>query len=187
MRPAALALTVGGALVALGGIYLFLEVRQPATQPAADVVAAEARRAPAPAATRPSPTAPTPRPDRARTRSSAAEIMRKVPTSAADLAGDGDAARPVLATPDLSAETSDHLLEANKLYDRGDFDGARALAIKLLNDAPGNVKLLRVVVSSACILGDPDVANKYAPQLPEADRAQMADRCAKYQIALAGK
>jgi hypothetical protein len=46
------------------------------------------------------------------------------------------------------------------------------------------VKLLRVVVSSACILGDPEMAQKYVTELPPLDRSQMADRCAKFEIAL---
>ena len=89
-----------------------------------------------------------------------------------------------LSLLELIEGASDHLLEANKLYDRGDYDGARQLAIKLLGEAPGNVRLLRVVVSSSCILGDAEQANQYAPQLPPPDRDQMADRCAKFQIAL---
>jgi hypothetical protein len=105
----------------------------------------------------------------------------------------GDAPPPVLAKLDhdtiadnvrLSPEGEDLRLEANKLYDRGDYEGARAIAVKTLAESPGNVKLLRVVVSSSCILGDPDTANQYAPQLPPGDRAQMAERCSKFQIAL---
>ncbi|MBK9030646.1 MAG: hypothetical protein IPL61_04790 [Myxococcales bacterium] len=46
------------------------------------------------------------------------------------------------------------------------------------------MRLLRVVVSSSCIVGDGDTANQYAGQLPEPDRVQMVDRCAKFQIAL---
>jgi hypothetical protein len=95
-----------------------------------------------------------------------------------------EADRPPLGDAVLAVESSERLLEANKLYDRGDYDGARQLAAKLLTEAPGNVRLLRVVVSSACILGDGEQANQYAPQLPPIDRDQMAERCAKFQIAL---
>jgi hypothetical protein len=84
----------------------------------------------------------------------------------------------------LTPDQTDHLVEANKLYDRGDFDGARSLAKKMLAQLPGNVRMLRVVVSSACIMGDHDEAQKYASELPPPDHEAMVARCAKYEIAL---
>ncbi|MBK9031001.1 MAG: hypothetical protein IPL61_06645 [Myxococcales bacterium] len=190
MRAGSIALAVGSAVVALGGLYLLIELRAgPSTAPAA--AAPEPKRA----AARPSPTIerePTSagggkRPDRP----AGGNTRLPTPWQRGDAAGpmlaklDGDpAADKVASDQAMSVETADHLLEANKLYDRGDYDGARTLAVKLLGDAPGNVRLLRVVVSSSCIMGDGDTANQYAGQLPEPDRVQMVDRCAKFQIAL---
>ena len=71
------------------------------------------------------------------------------------------------------------MTESNKAYDRGDYEGARALAIKLLGKEPGNVRMLRVAVSSSCIMSDADLATKYWAQLPAADQAQMSIRCSR--------
>ncbi|MBL8626765.1 MAG: hypothetical protein JNK64_36090 [Myxococcales bacterium] len=182
MRPGSIALAVGSAIVAVGGLYLLVELRRGAA-------------APSPAAGEPARVGaarPTPAPERAPVRASPGPMPAALgskrpeppPSDSAPMVAKLEADRAALGDAVLSVETSEHLLEANKLYDRGDYDGARQLAIKLLTEAPGNVRLLRVVVSSSCILGDAEQANQYAPQLPPPDRDQMADRCAKFQIAL---
>ena len=79
-------------------------------------------------------------------------------------------------------EAASAMTEANKMYDRGDYEGARALAFKLLASQPDSVRMLRVVVSSSCIMGDADVAQQYWAKLPPADKAQMALRCSRYQV-----
>ncbi|HPH68741.1 MAG TPA: hypothetical protein PLF40_23465 [Kofleriaceae bacterium] len=73
--------------------------------------------------------------------------------------------------------------EANRAYDRGDFDTARAMANKLLTKNPGNVRLMRIVVSSGCMTGDTSeqIAATYR-QLPAADREQMKVRCERYNV-----
>lgn len=73
--------------------------------------------------------------------------------------------------------------EANRAYDRGDFENARAMANKLLSKNPGNVRLMRIVVSSACMTGDTSetVAATYR-QLPPNDREQMKIRCERYNV-----
>ncbi len=73
--------------------------------------------------------------------------------------------------------------EANRAYDRGDFDIARAMANKLLTKNPGNVRLMRIVVSSGCMTGDTSeqIATTYR-QLPAADREQMKVRCERYNV-----
>ena len=73
--------------------------------------------------------------------------------------------------------------EANRAYDRGDFENARAMANKLLSKNPGNVRLMRIVVSSACMTGDTSdtVAATYR-QLPPNDREQMKVRCERYNV-----
>lgn len=183
MRPGSIALAVGSAIVAVGGLYLLVELRRGAADPSPAAGEPPARVGAA---------RPTPAPERAPARPSPAPMPAALggkrpdppPSDSAPMVAKLEADRAALGDAVLSVEASDHLLEANKLYDRGDYDGARQLAIKLLGEAPGNVRLLRVVVSSSCILGDAEQANQYAPQLPPPDRDQMADRCAKFQIAL---
>jgi hypothetical protein len=79
-------------------------------------------------------------------------------------------------------EVASAMTETNKAYDRGDYDGARTMAMKLLGQEPGNVRMLRVVVSSSCIMGDAEVATQYWRQLPPADQQQMSIRCSRYQV-----
>ncbi|MBS1119436.1 MAG: hypothetical protein H6Q90_1664 [Deltaproteobacteria bacterium] len=74
------------------------------------------------------------------------------------------------------------MAEANKAYDRGDFDEARSFAQKVLQTAPGNPRMLRILVSAACIEGDGPEAQKVFGQLPAADREQMKTRCSKYGV-----
>jgi hypothetical protein len=174
MRAGPLALTLGATAVALGGVYLLWELRsggaaaptsiasteKPRARPAEDRGAGEPRGAaePRPVAARPTPTAPKRGP-----MSDVASPLGAAPS--------GEPSPPPPPPPPV--ETTDRLLEANKLYDRGDYDGARQLAIKLLSEAPGNVKLLRVVVSSACILGDPEMAPDQYVAAAAAPRPQI--------------
>lgn len=77
------------------------------------------------------------------------------------------------------------LSEVNKQYDRGDYDEAKADAIKLLAKDPGNVRLLRVVVSSSCLTGDAADAQTYYEKLTDKrDRDQMRTRCERNQVTL---
>jgi len=93
---------------------------------------------------------------------------------------------PPPGTPSLAddpnLELSTALDEANRFYDRGDYDTAQEVALKLLDRLPGNVRMLRVVVSTACLMGDPDKARRYLGQLPERDKQQMITRCARNGI-----
>lgn len=75
--------------------------------------------------------------------------------------------------------------EANRLYDRQDYEGAIATAEKVLSQAPGDIRMLRVVVSSSCQMGDADKAKKYWTQLPEHDKNQMSRRCQRFGITFA--
>jgi hypothetical protein len=74
------------------------------------------------------------------------------------------------------------LAEANKAYDRGDFDEARAIANKVLAKDPKNVRMLRILVSSHCIEGDAVAAQTDYDKLPESDRMAMAKRCSTYGV-----
>ncbi len=77
--------------------------------------------------------------------------------------------------------------EANKAYDRGDFDEAKGIAQKVLARNPGNVRMLRILVSASCIDGDNDTAQSSFLLLPVADREQMKQRCARYGVTFAEK
>lgn len=175
------------ALVAAGGLYLLVEVRSSgASAPPDDKLAADdraAREAAARArpprvedlgagptasprgAARPTPEALTPR----RGRDPRHELPVADPVA--------DKPDPV-ANPDFDAA----MLEANKLYDRHNYDEARTLALKLLERQPGTVRMLRVVVASSCILGDAETSQKYWLELPEFDRGQMTTRCARFGV-----
>jgi hypothetical protein len=83
-----------------------------------------------------------------------------------------------LFNPKLDAVMS----EANKAYDRGDFDDAKGIALKVLTKDPANIRMRRIVVSSACIDGDSTEAQKHYLQLPPSDREQMKVRCARYGV-----
>ena len=72
--------------------------------------------------------------------------------------------------------------EANKAYDRQDFDEARTIATKVRAKDPTNARMLRIMVSSHCIEGDQAAAQTYYDKLPEFDRQQMAKRCATYGV-----
>ena len=212
MRPGSIALALAASAVAIGGIYLYLSLDSggAATTPEQALAEAGAERGgdATPGAaradrnrTRP-PSAPR-RPQRDDVDTDEA-LRTVVPAPRLDLRKGAsgvpsvddlpakfraaDEFRTDLANPKEyeapSAEQGERLLEANKLYDRGDFEGARALAQKMLGEVPGHVKMLRVVVSSSCILGDAEVAQRYATELPPADHAAMVQRCKKFEIDL---
>jgi hypothetical protein len=74
------------------------------------------------------------------------------------------------------------LAEANKAYDRQDFDEARSIATRVLAKDPTNIRMLRIMVSSHCIEGDTNSARTYYDKLPDFDRQQMDKRCATYGV-----
>lgn len=84
-----------------------------------------------------------------------------------------------------SVDFDTRMQEANKLYDRRDYEGALGLAKELLQETPGNVRMLRVAVSSACMMGDEQTARAYHEQLPARHQLQMQRRCERYGVTLA--
>jgi hypothetical protein len=76
----------------------------------------------------------------------------------------------------------DRMDETNKLYDSRDYEGAIASAQEILKDMPRNVRMLRVVVSSACITGEEGVAREHYAMLPPRDQQQMSVRCKRYGV-----
>jgi len=174
-------LAVLGAAVLLAGVYLFHEVRSTpalaegsAPPPRAtpephhdDEAVATAARAPGHVAAPSRPSSPT-----------------NGPASASDppsLAASDDAEVNERANPSLDAIMD----RANKAYDHQEWDEAKAIAGKVLAKQPNNVRMLRILVSIACIESDVASAQKNFEQLPKPDRDQMKLRCDKqYGVAL---
>ncbi len=74
--------------------------------------------------------------------------------------------------------------EANRFYDKADYEGARDAALEVLTSSPDNVRMLRIVVSSSCIMAEEEMATRYYAALPDRDKRQMARRCTRYGIEL---
>lgn len=70
--------------------------------------------------------------------------------------------------------------EAYKLYDRREYEEARALALSLLRDDEWAVRMRRIVVASSCIMGDQEIAQQHYLFLPDKDRSDMRLRCTQY-------
>jgi outer membrane murein-binding lipoprotein Lpp len=96
-----------------------------------------------------------------------------------------DAIQDKLATMSPAALEADKT-EANRAYDRMDYDKAMALARKVLERVPTDVRMLRLLVSSACMTDDAVVAQRYYGRLPDGgpDREQMKTRCVRRDIQL---
>lgn len=100
-----------------------------------------------------------------------------------------DEGKPVQVKPSIIAPGSlpklDAMMnEANKAYDRHDFDEAKSIANRVLAKSPGNVRMLRILVSVACFDQDVGEAKKHYAQLPEKDRVDMRRRCGNEGITL---
>lgn len=159
------------------GIYLFYEVR--------------AVRAPASAPTVEVDPARESEPEREHRSRSNVGLGSRSQRSAAN-PDDPDRAQPNLASapeppggeeddPNRANPSLDAIMDrANKAYDRGDLDEARAIATGVLARSPTNVRMMRIVVSAACMEGDVDIAQQWYDKLPGFDREQMKTRCARY-------
>lgn len=81
-------------------------------------------------------------------------------------------------------ELREKMREANKSYDRQEYDEAVKSALDILKKHPRNIRMLRVVVSSSCFMGEPDRAKKYYAKLPKRDKSHMRIRCSRMKIKL---
>lgn len=102
-----------------------------------------------------------------------------------------DVASPVLNTApadrpgaNIDIKKDEMMASANKAYDHGDFDEAMMIAKKVLSNDPTNTRMLRIMVSASCILGDSTVAQQHYLALAPGgrDRADMKKRCDRYGI-----
>jgi hypothetical protein len=178
----------GTAALVLGlAVYLFFEVRAQPARAEAPERAPTARVAREPAVSRVEPA------HAAREREIDAEAgsgagVSRAPTLADAPRSFGSIIRKQPRGPDGEpTELAPHKLdaimaEANKAYDRGDLDEAKAIARKVLQTSPDNVRMLRVVVSASCIAGDTADAQASYVLLPAFDREQMKTRCARYGV-----
>jgi hypothetical protein len=186
---ARVALSIGALLVLGLGVYLLIAVQgqpdetaaapsAPPREPVAERAASAARPATAapPTAARATPPAPP--------TGGAPSWVPTRPTAAPPPAASDPAAAPAedLTGPKLEAVMS----EANKAYDRGDYDDAKTIASRVLAREPTNVRMLRIVVSASCIDGDSNAATASFAKLPPADQAQMRTRCLRYGVMLPG-
>ena len=72
--------------------------------------------------------------------------------------------------------------EANRAYDKQEFEEARTIANRILAKEPTNVRMLRIMVSAACVEVDQAEAAKWLQKLPTADQAAMKTRCTRYGV-----
>jgi hypothetical protein len=182
------ALVLGGLALAVlaAGVYLFVQVHASPAEAKPTVPQARAQVAQAPAreqdvAPVTDPTGPGTGPHMGKPLGrprGAGEVRPQVELPASD-------EPPALANdvPDKADPRFQMIMaEANKAYDRQDFDEARAIATKILAKDPTNVRMLRIMVSSHCIEGDSVSAQTYYDKLPDFDRQQMSKRCATYGV-----
>jgi hypothetical protein len=172
-------LGVLAAAVLVAAVYLFLEVRATPSaiantaspQPTHVVAADEHHDAP-----QTTPSAPDHGPAHlgttATTTTSAAPTLAGSDSDEVDLSG--------LDRPNVKLEA--YMDQANKAYDKSDWEEAKMIAGKVLAKQPTNVRMLRIMVSASCIDGDSITAQKYYGQLPKFDRDQMKSRCDRYGV-----
>lgn len=184
-------MSIHHALLGLGAVlvlavtgYLFHEVR---SHPAQAQVSAVPVTSPAPAAAPHDDDSPTPT-ERPRTAPPPTEIVRKInppaqPTKINEIRTDDPEDGPP-ATAGSAVKLDEIMLQANKAYDRGDFDEAKSIANKVLAKVPRNPRMLRILVSVACIDNDSASALAAYQQLPALDQEQMRTRCSRYGIDL---
>jgi len=177
---------LGGLALAVlaAGVYLFIEVNAGPAEAKVSVPQARSPVATSPERSEPPVTNPTgpgtgPHMGKPLDRPIGAGEVR--PPAALPASGDP----PALAT-DVPEKADPRFqmiqAEANKAYDRQDFDEARAIATKVLAKDPTNIRMLRIMVSSHCIEGDSVAAQTYYDKLPDFDRQQMAKRCSTYGV-----
>jgi len=177
-------LPIAAVLVLGMGVYLFVEVRAEPAPPAP--VMGRASRTSAP---------PTRTPQAAPVDEPAAAPRPTTPPPARAPAPQQAAPRgpttPTLVVsdepPPVGAKLDAAMAEANRAYDRGDFDEAKAAASRLLASDPNNVRMLRVMVSASCVDGDAAAAQTHYARLPPGDQEQMKTRCARYGITFPDK
>lgn len=185
------------ALAVLGmALYLFNEVR---TTTASSAVPTRTAPAPTAAPGSDTETAAAPEPESSKVASRPASLPVRAaqpptPSSQPSVSSSGggeSGEAPVVNVTQELAKPNPRLdavmAEANKAYDRGEFDEAKGIALKVLAKDPANARMLRIVVSANCIDGDAAEAQKHYLSLQPPDREQMKVRCARYGVSFNDK
>jgi hypothetical protein len=164
-------------LVMVAGVYLFIQVRPQTVWP-------EATPQPHAPGTREA-QVPQPQPEQVRAPPHIGSVRQAEPVAVP--AGSSEPEEPSTDDTIAALERANPKLDAimdqaNKHYDKGEYEDAKAIAGKVLATQPTNIRMMRIMVSSACMDGDVPVAQKWFEQLPKADREQMKVRCAKYEV-----
>ncbi len=152
------------------GVYLFIEVRNAPAAPHVDIAPA-----PAPPAQPEVAAAAQPAPSRA-----VAPVVKRDRHEPDPVEPEG----PAPKLPDEKVDfNADALMdEANKAYDKQEFEEARTIANRILAKDPTNVRMLRILVSAACVEVDQTEAAKWLAKLPVGDQAAMKTRCTRYGV-----
>ncbi|MCX5742250.1 MAG: hypothetical protein NT062_07120 [Proteobacteria bacterium] len=176
-------LAIGALLVGGLAVYLFVEVR---TTPAVASVTKDPVQAPE-AGEPPPPVAPVTAEAKwtAKPATPTIDVGKVEPSRRANQVDVAAIAAPTLDGSDVprADPKGDAILdEVNRAYDHGEYDDAKTSAMKVLAKDPNNIRMLRVAVSSSCILGDNADAQRFYDKLPQRDRDQMKTRCKRYEI-----
>lgn len=176
VRPPHLMMAVASAAVLALGVYLFVEVRSAPAAAQVEVASrasAPAHKDPEPAKDDASPPAATPPVVRARDRHDPVPPPEEAPPAVTAVREKDQKADP----------NNDALMdEANKAYDKQEFDEARGIAQRVLTKEPDNIRMLRIMVSAACVETDVNEAAKWLAKLPSGDQAAMKTRCKRYGV-----
>lgn len=178
MFALAVLLLVGLVLQARGSVDV--EIDDQALAQARAVHERHQRRA-SPPPSRPSPSpSPSPRRREAPSRPAASPPARE------DIRPSKAAAAPglakVMVDPEGEPSLKQQMDNANSLYDKANYESAQAAALEILAEHPKNIRMLRIAVSTACIMAEFEKAEMYYERLPTRDQRQMARRCKKYGV-----
>jgi hypothetical protein len=177
VTPRHIALAVAAVAVLGLGVYLYVAVNSPS-----NAVANVRPRSPEPKPSPQEPEAAAKSPEAApRPAQPAQNLNTAVKQTAVPIANPSDQLRP---GANIDIKKDELMATANKAYDHGDFDEAITIAKKVLSNDPTNVRMLRIMVSSSCILGDAPTAQKHYLLLSigSNDRADMKKRCDRYGV-----
>ena len=181
MQTRTLAMTVAGALVAGGLAYMLYSLSSSEAKPAKSQPAKSVAKDPEPAATRIKRRLPQPKPPEQEAPEPPPEPEKPfaVIEERPDIRVEG-----IDNERDL-AEVLEAVTETHVLYDKSDYAGAIAKAKSVLERQPKNTRMLRIVVSSSCIIGDEDTARDYyAKMYTDTDRKHVETVCAQHKVEL---
>jgi hypothetical protein len=168
------------AAVLVAGVYLFLEVRSTPVVAAQPVTPHHEAEASAPSAEERHESARTPGANDHRFAAGGMHMPAPPPTVQGS---DEPSSEETAAQLDRPNPKIDAIMDqANKHYDKGEWEDAKLIAAKVLAQQPTNIRMMRIMVSASCVDGDSGVAQKWFDQLPKVDREQMKVRCDKYGV-----